>query len=92
MSTPDEFSMACPVPVTRHQHIQLAHGGGGAMMRQLIESTFLNAFDNPALNTRHDAAELNVAGARLAFTTDTYVVQPLFFREVISGPWQFMER
>jgi hydrogenase expression/formation protein HypE len=48
-------------------------------MRQLLESTFLPAFDNPALNRRHDSASLNIAGSRLAFTTDSYVVQPLFF-------------
>jgi hydrogenase expression/formation protein HypE len=48
-------------------------------MHQLLERVFLPAFDNPLLATRHDGAVLNVSGVRLAFTTDSYVVHPLFF-------------
>lgn len=69
----------CPVPLTSHTHIQLAHGGGGALTHQLIEQLFMPAFDNPALGARHDGAVIDVAGARLAFTTDSYVVRPMFF-------------
>ncbi|ACB77781.1 hydrogenase expression/formation protein HypE [Opitutus terrae] len=63
-----------------HAEITLAHGGGGRLTQQLIERVFGPAFRNPALDARHDGAVLNVpAGVRLAFTTDTHVVKPLFF-------------
>jgi hydrogenase expression/formation protein HypE len=57
----------------------MAHGGGGRLTNQLIEEVFLPAFSNPALNGRHDGALLAINGARLAMTTDSYVVQPLIF-------------
>ena len=69
----------CPVPVGTHTHVQLAHGGGGALTQQLIEQMFVPAFNNPALGERHDGARLDVRGTRLAFTTDSYVVRPMFF-------------
>jgi hydrogenase expression/formation protein HypE len=73
-----EFS--CPVPLQNYPNILLAHGGGGKLMHQLLEQIILPAFRNPKLETRHDGAVLPVASGRLAFTTDSYVVQPLFFR------------
>lgn len=57
----------------------MAHGGGGRLMDQLIAKMMLAAFDNPQLNTRHDGAVCQVNDARLAFTTDSFVVRPLFF-------------
>jgi hydrogenase expression/formation protein HypE len=57
----------------------MAHGGGGRRMRELLESTFLPAFASRALDRRHDSAVLDVAGTKVAFTTDSYVVKPLFF-------------
>lgn len=57
----------------------LAHGGGGRLMQQLLERVFLPAFRNPLLATRHDGAVFEVGGHRLALTTDSYVVRPLFF-------------
>ena len=69
----------CPVPLRRYPHVLLAHGGGGSLMRDLLEELVLPAFANPALNARHDGAVLHVDGVRLAFTTDSYVVKPLFF-------------
>jgi len=71
--------VTCPVSVSSHTHIQLAHGGGGALTHQLIEQMFMPAFDNPALGARHDGARVEVAGVRLAFTTDSYVVRPMCF-------------
>jgi hydrogenase expression/formation protein HypE len=64
--------------------INLAHGGGGRAMRDLIEDVFVTAFDNPALAALEDQAvfplaDLARSGDRLAFTTDSYVVDPLFF-------------
>ena len=74
-----EFALSCPIPQTEYAQILLAHGGGGRLMHQLIEGVIVPAFTNPALAERHDSAVLAVGGVRLAFTTDSYVVQPLFF-------------
>jgi hydrogenase expression/formation protein HypE len=71
-------SVSCPVPID-HSHVLLAHGGGGRLMHRLIEDVFLPAFRNPLIDTRHDAAVADLNGAQLAFTTDSYVVNPLFF-------------
>jgi len=57
----------------------MAHGGGGRLTQMLIERMFRPAFRNPALETLHDGAVLEVDGVRLAFTTDSFVVSPLFF-------------
>jgi len=74
-----EFSLSCPIPISDYPHILLAHGGGGTLMHQLIERMFVPAFRNPHLDMRHDGAVLAPDGVRLAFTTDAYVVRPLFF-------------
>jgi hydrogenase expression/formation protein HypE len=81
MSTPKpiEFSGACPVPISQYSHVLMAHGGGGKLMHQLIGKMFLAAFSNPLLDTQHDAAVFDLIGKRQAFTTDSYVVRPLFF-------------
>ncbi|BAZ31090.1 hydrogenase expression/formation protein HypE [Cylindrospermum sp. NIES-4074] len=68
----------------RDTHINLAHGSGGKAMRDLIDDIFVNNFDNPILSQLEDQATFNLAsllqhGDRLAFTTDSYVVDPLFF-------------
>ena len=68
----------------RDSHINLAHGSGGKAMRDLIEDVFVGAFDNPMLAAMEDQAVFSLAdlarhGNRLAFTTDTFVVDPLFF-------------
>jgi hydrogenase expression/formation protein HypE len=67
-----------------NKQITLAQGNGGGAMQTLIADVFINAFDNPLLATGEDQArlplsELTAAGDRLAFTTDSYVVDPLFF-------------
>jgi hydrogenase expression/formation protein HypE len=59
--------------------IQLAHGGGGKMGQALLDHLIVPAFSNPALEARHDGAVVAANGARLAFSTDTHVVRPLFF-------------
>ena len=74
-----ESLLACPRPHDPATHITIAHGGGGSIMHRLIESVFMTGFDNEALNQRHDAARLDVPGTRIAFTTDSYVVQPIIF-------------
>jgi len=75
----DQFTPSCPLPIPEYPNILMAHGGGGKLMHQLIEKIFLNSFDNAALNMRHDSAVLNIDEKRIAFTTDSYVVHPLFF-------------
>ena len=77
--TNELLGSACPLPLTAPDHITLAHGGGGRMMHNLLERYVLPAFENPALGARHDGAVMEVAQGRLAFTTDSYVVDPLFF-------------
>jgi hydrogenase expression/formation protein HypE len=102
---PDEFALCCPAPLGDHPTVQLAHGGGGRLMRALIEGLFLPVFQSPrpcaatnsdapanlpplfgmgAAQSRsfpvpHDSAVVEIAGVRLAFTTDTFVVSPLQF-------------
>jgi hydrogenase expression/formation protein HypE len=63
----------------RADNILLAHGSGGTMMRELIEDVFMGRFDDPALLRMDDAASLDVPPGRIALSTDTYVVQPVFF-------------
>jgi hydrogenase expression/formation protein HypE len=79
MVPPPDFAAACPVPLRQYPHVVLAHGGGGRLMHDLLAGLFLPAFRNPALAVGHDASVLDPAGARVAFTTDSYVVKPLFF-------------
>ena len=74
-----DFASNCPIPLNDYPKVLLAHGGGGRLMAQLIESFFLPAFDNPLLAQRHDGALIDTNEQHLAFTTDSYVVQPLFF-------------
>ena len=70
---------SCPVPIGSYPHVLLAHGGGGRLMEELIEKVFRPASANNLLNQRHDGATLDIGGRRIAFTTDSYVVRPLFF-------------
>lgn len=70
---------ACPLPITHQEQIVLGHGSGGKLSAQLIETVFLPAFSNPLLDKLDDQAMLQVNGSRLAFTTDAFVVTPLFF-------------
>ncbi|MHC9063389.1 hydrogenase expression/formation protein HypE [Nitrospira sp. CMX1] len=73
------FEPACPLPLSTKSTIQLAHGGGGRLMQELIQDVFVGAFHNPMLDSMHDGATWPVEKGTLAFTTDSYVVRPLFF-------------
>jgi hydrogenase expression/formation protein HypE len=79
MSRTMESMLTCPAPLPQGDVIQLAHGGGGKMTARLIERVFLPAFRNPFLEALGDGAVVPFAGERLAFTTDTFVVKPIFF-------------
>jgi hydrogenase expression/formation protein HypE len=74
--TDDASGFSCPIPIQQYPHVLLAHGGGGKLMHQLIEKMFQPTFEG---ETRHDGAVLDVPHNKLAFTTDSYVVHPLFF-------------
>jgi len=69
----------CPLPLDEYPRVLLAHGGGGRLTQNLIERLLLPSFNNPLLAPLHDGALLDIDGRRLAFTTDSYVVQPPFF-------------
>ena len=66
-------------PRVKEDRITMSHGAGGKATQTLIEAVFLDAFRNPLLAPLEDAARLHVNGAKLALTTDSYVVSPLFF-------------
>lgn len=79
MSQPLDFALRCPRPLDVHATVQMAHGGGGRLMRELVHELFLAAFAGRAPKPPHDSAVLPLGGIRLAFTTDSFVVSPLFF-------------
>ena len=79
MNLNNNFQFSCPIPKSDYESILLAHGGGGKLMHQLIDKIFKAAFENPALETEHDGAVIRLDSDKLAFTTDSYVVNPLFF-------------
>ena len=66
-------------PKLRDELVTLAHGAGGKATRALVEGLFLEELGNPLLAPLSDSALLELNGSRLAFTTDSYVVKPIFF-------------
>ena len=76
---PDFSNWSCPLPLVGYPTIVMGHGGGGKLGNELVEHLFLPAFRNAALENLGDAAVLNLATGKLAMSTDSFVVQPLFF-------------
>src|SRR5689334_7659195 len=74
-----DFVLSCPTPITERKNIVLGHGSGGRLTAQLIRDFFLPAFDNEILRKLDDQAVFDIGSVRLAFTTDSFVVTPLFF-------------
>lgn len=72
-------AVSCPLPLGEDGTVSLAHGGGGRLTQQLIRRLFLPQFRNEHLDPLHDGAVVPAPGARLAFTTDAYVVRPILF-------------
>jgi len=70
---------ACPLPLTDYKNVLLAHGGGGKLSHQMIQEVFISQFKNSLLNTLHDGAMFTLDGTRCAFSTDSYVINPIFF-------------
>ena len=74
-----KMELSCPVPISDYKNVLLAHGGGGRLSHQIIQKMFVSQFRNEFLDQSHDGAIIPVNGSRLAFTTDSYVVNPIFF-------------
>jgi hydrogenase expression/formation protein HypE len=80
-----EFNGTCPLPVSSYDRIVLGHGGGGLLSAQLVERLFLPAYGNDVLAALEDQATVSLPGRRgadaprIAITTDSFVVRPLFF-------------
>ncbi|MGB7190425.1 MAG: hydrogenase expression/formation protein HypE [Acidobacteriaceae bacterium] len=79
IEVPSPVFGSCPLPIFEHKNIVLGHGSGGKLSAELIEKVFVSRFANPTLERMNDSALLEIGGARLAFTTDSFVVTPLFF-------------
>lgn len=79
MSETPVFSLVCPAPGTSNDTVELGHGSGGRLTNALVEAIFRPAFTHSETDLTHDGARLEIGGAQLAFTTDSYVVRPLFF-------------
>src|SRR5437763_17006455 len=71
--------ISCPTPLPAKDTILLGHGSGGKLSGDLLRQVFLLAFGNPALAKLNDQAIVNIQGTRVAVTTDSFVVKPLFF-------------
>ncbi|MFH1018741.1 MAG: hydrogenase expression/formation protein HypE [Pseudomonadota bacterium] len=71
--------MQCPIPISSYPNVLLAHGGGGRLMHDLIAKMFAASFDRSLADAPHDGAVLEKTDQRLAFTTDSFVVSPIFF-------------
>lgn len=70
---------SCPAPVNDYKNVLLAHGGGGRLSQRLIRNIFLSQFKNEHLDALHDGAIVDINGTKLAFSTDSYVINPIFF-------------
>ncbi|MGA5143510.1 hydrogenase expression/formation protein HypE [Streptomyces griseoincarnatus] len=77
--TVDPANWTCPTPLRDQPVVVMGHGGGGALSAELMEQVFAPAYGNAVLTGLADSAVLELGGARLAFSTDSYVVRPLFF-------------
>jgi hydrogenase expression/formation protein HypE len=76
----DLTAFSCPVPLPARERILLGHGSGGKLSADLLQQVFLPSLGNPVLDRLEDQAIVSLNGVRLAVTTDSFVVKPLFFR------------
>lgn len=75
----DVEAWTCPAPLRDRPRVVMGHGGGGVLSAELVQQIFAPAYGGEVLAQMGDAAVLSLGGARLAFSTDSYVVRPLFF-------------
>ncbi len=73
------FTPLCPSPIQHHETVQMAHGAGGRLSQALMQRVFMPHLSNVFLDLLDDQAKLDLPPGRTAFTTDTYVVSPVFF-------------
>jgi hypothetical protein len=73
------LELSCPTLFPAKDMVLLGHGSGGKLSAELVRDVFLPAFNNPALARLDDQAIVQVNGSRIAITTDSFVVKPLFF-------------
>jgi hydrogenase expression/formation protein HypE len=73
------MQLSCPAPILRHETVQMAHGAGGRLSQELTRRVFMPHLQNAFLDQLDDQAKFDVSSGRMAFSTDTYVVSPLFF-------------
>ena len=78
-STTPMIGLTCPIPISDYPHVLLAHGGGGRLSQQIVKTMIAPQFANELLAPLHDGAVFTIGGTRLAFSTDSYVVSPIFF-------------
>src|SRR2546430_175875 len=78
-ATPDFSNWSCPLPLADYPTIVMGHGGGGQLGNELVEHPFLPAFRNPTPENLGDPAILDLTPGRIAMSTDSFVVQPIFF-------------
>jgi len=76
---PNPLLSTCPLPLSNYREIVLAHGSGGKLSQQLIHQVVLPQFGNELLEPLHDGAIFSLGGTRVAFSTDSFVVSPIFF-------------
>ena len=69
----------CPTPIMQHETVQMAHGAGGRLSQALMQRVFMPHIHNSYLDLLDDQAKLDLPPGRVAFTTDSYVVSPIFF-------------
>jgi hydrogenase expression/formation protein HypE len=79
--------LSCPAPLPVRDTVLLGHGSGGKLSAELVRDVFLPAFQNPTLSRLDDQAIVSVNGSRIAVTTDSFVVKPLFFPGEILAHW-----
>jgi len=73
------IELTCPIPISEYPVITMAHGSGGVLSHQLIDKMFLPLFGSPQLNDMHDGAVVDLPPGKIAFTTDSFVIDPIFF-------------
>ena len=88
----NDLGATCPTPLSDYKEVVLAHGSGGKLSQRLLQSVVLPRFQNELLAPLHDGAIFDLDGSRIAFSTDSYVVSPIFFPEETSGNWRCTER